>query len=290
MNSMNICLKPSRRWQRPGCFRRSRRLNSLMQRRFYFGYWWGLLIKIISGIFFVFCLCLSLEASSRALGPVRVLGPDWSPYYYQSDNKVKGYCHKIMKAVLKKAKVEAEFILYPWARAYTETLKVSNTVLCGLGRTPEREGLVYWIGPTLTSQKVNVYKLKSNKLRINNSADLLQHKIGVLRLSYSHEYLKKLGLKEDNMVAINDADQLTKVLYGRRVPLIIQGEKNFRDLSIKGEVPLSEVEVAYFAFSITEYIAISKGTPVHLVEALQESYQALEAAGELFIPDASTSN
>jgi len=248
------------------------------------------LIKIITGLFLIFCLCLSLEASSRALGAVKVLGPDWPPYYYQGDNKVEGHCHKIMKAVLKKAKVEAEFIIYPWARAYTETLKVSNTVLCGLGRTPEREQLVHWIGPTLTPQRVNVYKLKSNSLLINNSADLLQHKIGVLRLSYSHEYLKKLGLKDENMVAINHADQLTKVLYGRRVPLIIQGEKNFRDLSVRGEVPLSDVEVAYFAFSITEYIAISKGTPAHLVEALQESYRALEAAGELFIPDASTSN
>ena len=221
---------------------------------------------------------------------MRVLGPEWPPYYYQGDNKIEGHCHKIVKAVLKKAKVEAEFKIYPWARSYTETLKVNNTVLCGLGRTAEREQLVHWIGPTQSPQRVNVYKLRSNQLRINNSTDLLQHKIGMLRLSYSHEYLKKLGLKEENMVAINRADHLTKVLYGRRVPLIIQGEKNFRDLSMKGEVPLSEVEVAYFAFSITEYIAISKGTPTHLVEALQESYRSLESAGELFIPDASISN
>jgi len=247
------------------------------------------LIKIIAGFLYVFCLCLSLETRSNALGAVRVLGPDWPPYYYQGDHEIEGSCREIVNAVLKKAKVEAEFVLYPWSRAHTEILKVSNTVLCGLGRTAEREQLVHWIGPALTPQRVNVYKLKSNKLRINSSADLLQHKIGTLRLSYSHEYLKRLGLKEENIVAINHAEQLTKVLYGRRVPLIIQGEKNFRALSVQGEVPLEEMEVAYFAFPITEYIAISKGTPAHLVKALQESYRSLEAAGELFIPDGSSS-
>lgn len=243
------------------------------------------MIKLISGVLLTFCLCLSLEASSGALGAVRVVGPDWPPYYYQGNHEIEGSCREIMNAVLKKAKVEAEFVLYPWSRAHTEILKVSNTALCGLGRTPEREELVHWIGPALAPQKVNVYKLESNNLRINKASDLLQYKVGTLRLSYSHDYLKKLGLKEENIVAINHAEQLTKVLYGRRVPLIIQGEKNFRELSIQGEVPFNEIEVAYFAFSITEYIAVSKDTPDHIVKALQESYRALETAGELFIPD-----
>src|SRR4051812_9894106 len=64
------------------------------------------------------------------------------------NGKLTGFATEKLKVVLARSGIEADFMHYPWKRAYVLATTQSDTCVYSTTRLPEREKLFKWVGPT----------------------------------------------------------------------------------------------------------------------------------------------
>ena len=128
-----------------------------------------------------------------------------------------GSSTKIIKQVLKKARIDYDIRLYPWARSYEMALKNDNTMIYSILRTPEREKLFKWVCPISGSVELYLYKLKKRtKLNISNIEQAKNYSTGVTRNDFPHIRLKQLGFKDEQLlISPVDKSNIIMLLNGR---------------------------------------------------------------------------
>jgi polar amino acid transport system substrate-binding protein len=120
------------------------------------------------------------------------------PMQYVVGGEMVGDATEIVKAVLEKSGLEAEFKILPWARAYKKVLSEKNTLIYSLHRTPQREEQFYWIGPVSQLNVALMTQSDRHDFRIDNIQDAQAYVVGAIRNSSPHQYLLSKGFSEDN--------------------------------------------------------------------------------------------
>lgn len=85
--------------------------------------------------------------------------------------EVTGISTRLVRAMLQKADVGAEFRLMPWRRAFRLALSAPNTCLYTAVRTPEREARFQWVGPLFNSRWA-FFQRKGGTFEVNSLEDL----------------------------------------------------------------------------------------------------------------------
>jgi|GEM_PF-178691 len=203
-----------------------------------------------------------------------------SPFIYLENGELKGQSTEVVKALLKKLKVISKINVYPWARAYHLAQKKHNTLIYLIERLPENEDQFKWVG-TITPIDSYVYRLKSRSdIHINKLSDLSWYKVGVIRKSGAHLYLKMRGIKKvEDVVSIG---QNIKKLTAGRIDLLLAAKSSFilqvESLGLK----LEDFEEVYpiKELSIDGYLAFSKNTAEEIVNVFRRALARLKASGE----------
>lgn len=97
-------------------------------------------------------------------------------------NEIIGSATDTMKEIFKRAKMNYNMELLPWARAYNFALNRKNAVVFAASRTPERENLFKWVGPIGENSWVFFSlidpKTKAPKFKINSMEEAKKYVIG----------------------------------------------------------------------------------------------------------------
>lgn len=242
------------------------------------------------------CVLTLIVIASLMIGVVRaqditVVTYEWPPYNYTENGEIIGISTQIVRAVLNKAKVAAEYKVYPWARAYKMASEQKNILIYTIRRTPEREALFKWVGPITPPADSYFYKLKKRTdIVIHSLEDARQYKIGVTRDDSMHLFLLRHGFEEGTHLEVVTTDtQNLKRLFRERIDLIIWTEFT---LPLKAKalgLPFDQLEKVFLLWEDTEgyYMAFSKQTPDALVERVRTAMEQVrtERIIELTIED-----
>lgn len=210
--------------------------------------------------------------------PLKAVTSPMSPYQTLEHGEVSGSNTDWVRRLLDEAGVEAEFAIYPWARAYRLAQSEPNVLIYAIARTRERESEFLWIGH-IASFELAVL-VKSSKLQSLHYSLSQQQRLS-LALPRSHAVETLLQdlthFSQLDVFFTANTDEALLLLMNDRVDAVVENPLLLPELlqsyQLSGEalqvllpIPTSRADV---------YLAASKGTDAAVVERLQQVWQRL---------------
>lgn len=199
------------------------------------------------------------------------------PVFQQMENgQIAGSNTVLVRKILSTAQLQAEFQMYPWARAYSLALHQPDVLIYGMARTKEREALFHWIGP-IASFQLGFVRLKANKkAAVQQITDAKSLTIAVQRQDSSYDFLVSQGFVEGKqLVVVADAEQSWLLLANGKVDLIVENPVLLPALARTTALMQDAVELVYAIpqLELKAYLAASKTTRKDKLDKLKLAYQ-----------------
>jgi polar amino acid transport system substrate-binding protein len=208
---------------------------------------------------------------------IQMVSSNWYPYAYIDNGMPKGSAYQIGRDVLKKSQLPFEFLILPWARIYHEALNKDNYVVLGVGRTKRRENMFIWIGPLQLTQSINYFGLSGDAFALRDQKTL---RLGVERDSFADEYISD-QLYEYQIVRVKGPEQLLRMTLNGRLNLFLMSEYKLGELSRSLDIELRKFEYFEHAFTVTNYMALSRNSSEDIAKKLKRSYEQLKRKGKI---------
>lgn len=228
-------------------------------------------------------LWVALIALFSALGAfaqkITVVTEEYPPFnYMDSGKKITGMSTDVVEEVLKRAKIDYQLGMYPWARAYQMAQDEPNVAIYSIGRSEKREAMFKWVD-VIAPYNVFLYKLKTRTdIKASDLAGVKNLRIGAVREDVRAQYLEKQGVKMD---LVTDDGVNVKKLAAERIDLFPIDEMGVVALyKREGLDPASVVQVVKLeALSSGLYLAFSKQTPDEIVNKCKKALQDMHKDG-----------
>jgi polar amino acid transport system substrate-binding protein len=164
--------------------------------------------------------------------------------------------------------------LLPWRRAYTLALKRPDACLFSTTRTPERENLFKWVGPTDKAEWVLLGRA-DHGFQLRSLEDARPLRIGTYNGDARDEYLRKRGFQVDP--APNDLINPRKLLL-KRIDLWAASLRRGSDLLEKNG--WAEQIVPIYTFNhVKVYLACNRSVPDELIDRMNVALEAMDQDG-----------
>ncbi len=211
---------------------------------------------------------------------VAVVTEEMAPYNFldEKDKSVKGLSTELVHEILKRANVDYQIDVFPWARSYRMAQDTPNVAIYSMGRNEEREKLFKWVG-IVVNREVFVYKLKGRpEVKASTVEDLKAYRLGGIRDGIRTTYLKKEGLTVEE--ATDDASNIKK-LQSRRIDAFPIDEPNLVYLSERNGVDFDSMErlLKLEKMSGGLYMAFSLKTPDETVDKCRAALDSMVKDG-----------
>lgn len=212
---------------------------------------------------------------------------EYPKFWENSNGNLKGRSVSITEAVLKKSGLKFELVTRPWKRVYRDGQVAKNFMITCIGRTPLREDLFNWVGPTTPEISISFIALKSRNIKVSTNEDVSKYNIGVEAESYTEQYLlsfptlfEKKG-KNKNIYPLSAQKQLLKMLDKKRIDLLLVQESLIENLSKTYGHDKNDYETIKIAFKTAEYLSLSKNTNKKTLMLLKNAYNSLLKEGSI---------
>lgn len=179
-----------------------------------------------------------------------------------------------VREMLTRAAVPHRIDLLPWKRAYTLALQNPNTCVYSTSRTPEREALFKWVGPTDEAEWVLLGRA-DHKFPLRTLEDARPLRIGTYHGDARDEFLRARGFNVEPVQ--NDASNPKKLMLNR-IDLWAVGMR-------AGTLPPSMLEldkaiVPLLTFHrVKVYLACHRSVPDALVDKLNAALDTMRRDG-----------
>ncbi|WP_229455671.1 ABC transporter substrate-binding protein [Massilia sp. KIM] len=180
---------------------------------------------------------------------------------------------KVREAMLR-AGVTYSIELLPWKRAYTAALQRSDTCVYSTTRTPEREPLFKWVGPTDGAQWVLMGRA-DRQWRIGSLDEARGLRIGTYNGDARDHFLRERGLQVD--AAPNDLINPRKLLLGRIDLWAASLRSGSKVLEQHGWD--KQIVPVYVFNRIEVYLACNRGVPDEVVNRLNAAFAEIARDG-----------
>lgn len=191
-----------------------------------------------------------------------------------ADGSVIGSGTEKVREILKRAGVEYKIELLPWKRAYTQALENPDTCIYSTTRTPEREKLFQWIGPTDEGEWVLLGRA-DRQYGLKTLEDARRLRIGTYNGDARDEYLRARGFLVDP--APNDKVNPQKLMMNR-IDLwavsVRKGVPRLENSKWAGKI----VPVLVFN-QIKVYLACNPGVPAEVVSRMNAAMETMVKDG-----------
>lgn len=222
-----------------------------------------------------FILVVSIMPTFAYTQKIQVVTEDLAPYNYVVNNEIVGSNTRLVKYLLASQALDYTINAYPWARSYQIALKKKNVLIYTINRTPAREAKFHWIGRFPLTTEIAFYRLKSPLLINTDFTRLKELRVGTQINTANDQFLVQHDFK--HISRVSHIKQTIGMLLLGRVDLIIGSKEQIKQELIASGHPLSTVEYVAPAFMSEPSLAMSKQTPIALVERLRTAYQQLLA-------------
>ncbi|XOV80457.1 MAG: substrate-binding periplasmic protein [Aestuariibacter sp.] len=212
------------------------------------------------------CVFLQVHAAEQWL----VVTEDAPPLQYVIDGEVKGKSTEIVREVIQEAGMQAEFVVYPWARAFETARTRPNTLIYSMIRRPERESMFHWIGKIGRFQLSFVTLRENTGFSITSTAQAKQCIIGAMRDDFTHQYLNGEGFADSDLVIRSTLYELLNLLYKGRIDSFLVDQHLVGDLAEQLGFNSAEMQVAYLVpdLAVDIYLASNKHSDPETVTKL----------------------
>lgn len=210
---------------------------------------------------------------------LEVVTTDFPPYQFIEKNEISGKSSVIVKKMISKANLKANFSIYPWPRAYQLALNNKNTLIYSIARTPERENKFQWIGK-ITPFHVYFWKNKKRAdINLLNFEESKKYKIGGVFSDVKAEHLIKNGFILNKNIELVSSDVLNiNKLVANHIDLM-----PFDELSFKYKVEKEGYTIDQFEKTIEIpglyqelFVAASLNTSPKIIKKLKESLKTIK--------------
>lgn len=221
-------------------------------------------------------LLLYFNAAVLAAAPLRVVLELSPPHQTMVNGEVAGLTTALVKDMLKHAKLDARFEVYPWARAYKIAATTPNVLIYNMARTPEREGLFQWIGP-VGAYRLGLVKLKKrHDIQLKTLDDARAFITAVQRDDYAADYMMQQGFVVGKTLQLEpDIAQSWRMLAKGKVDLLIDDPHSIDDMLLQHNLSRQDIEFVYFIKALEQqtWLAVNKNSDAALVAKLKAAHQ-----------------
>lgn len=210
--------------------------------------------------------------------PLKAVTTPMSPYQTLEQGEVSGSNTDWVRRLLTEAGVEAEFAMYPWARAYQLAQSEPNVLIYAIARTEAREAEFEWIG-RIASFELAVLVKANQKAALHSR--LAQQQALSLALPRNHTAVPLVqSLSEAELLDVfytASTDEALQLLMNGRIDAVVENPLLLPELLKPYQLPGDAVKVLLPipASRADVYLAASKGTRAAVVERLQQAWQRL---------------
>jgi len=226
-------------------------------------------------------LFLTVVSTAAWGGRITVLTYEWAPFNFEEDGQIKGIAADVTREALRRAGVEGEVQMCPWARAYRWTKEGENVMLFTIARTAEREEHFKFLCPVAPPVKNVFFKLAERKdIEIRSLEDARSYRIGVQDEDVLHQLLLRAGFETGGNlfpVALNEQN-LRKLLSGR-VDLMAGHDLPTLHLLKRMGQPKERIQVVYTFDTFEECAAFGRKASEDLVDKIRKNLETLEREG-----------
>lgn len=221
-------------------------------------------------------LMLCVSAAVPAATPLRVVLELSPPHQTMVNGEVAGLTTALVKDMLKHAKLDAPFEVYPWARAYKIAATTPNVLIYNMARTPEREGLFQWIGP-IGAYRLGLVKLKKRRdIQLKTLDDARAFITAVQRDDYAADYMLQQGFLVGKTLQLEpDISQSWLMLANGKVDLLIDDPHSIDAMLLQHNLSRKDIEFVYFIKALEQqtWLAVNKNSDPTLVARLKAAHQ-----------------
>ncbi|MCQ8878866.1 transporter substrate-binding domain-containing protein [Pseudoalteromonas shioyasakiensis] len=220
-----------------------------------------------------------------AVQTLTIYTEQFPPYNFSNKGQLQGINLDITRTLCERVKVECQFELLPWARAYQLAQNNSAAGLVSTARTVQRETLFQWVGP-LVSSRTFFYRLATNKHI--NPTDLNQvsaYSLGLVRGNVYEQLVYEVGFEADkNLLQFSHHYEYMNLFFKNKIDLIL-GSEYVLDYQLqqfghggKEVVKLVELPVEKLGGN---YLAFNKAVPKEIIAQFNVQLQRLREEGEI---------
>ncbi|MES2150849.1 MAG: ABC transporter substrate-binding protein [Pseudomonadota bacterium] len=219
--------------------------------------------------------CVARPAPAAAQPPRLYLTTEYSPPASMlAAGEVIGLSTEKVREVMQRSGVLYSVELLPWKRAYTAALQRADACVFSTTRTPEREALFKWVGPTDEADWVLLGRADRN-LQLRSLEDARTLRIGTYNGDARDEYLRARGFLVDS--APNDTLNPKKLLMNR-IDLWAAGLRP--GSAVIAQNGWGEQIVPLLTFNhIKVYLACNRAVPDALIEKMNGALEAMARDG-----------
>lgn len=228
------------------------------------------------------CLALAACLPARAQAPQQegalyIATEEAAPSSMRdAGGRVVGIATDKIRAAMARAGVAYTIETLPWKRAYAAARERTDACVYSTTRTPEREALFKWVGPTDSAQWVLMARVDRG-IALKSLDDARPYRIGTYRGDARDDYLRSRGFMVDT--APHDLINPHKLLLGRIdlwAASLRRGSTVLEQNGWKGKI------VPVFTFSRQDvFLACNRGVPDAVIGRLNDAFAALGRDGTL---------
>ncbi|WDD97598.1 substrate-binding periplasmic protein [Thalassomonas actiniarum] len=218
---------------------------------------------------------------------INIVTEPWPPNIYMNEaGIISGPLTEKVLDIMARAKLSYSLNIYPWPRAYNYALSDQNVLIYPIFKTKAREPFFHFICPLSTKVDLFFVKLSKRKdIKVKTLADAKKYRIGLIREDYDHALLLQHGFKDGQQLDANtdDLSTLRKLIKGR-IDLMMQSRSSIYENIASQGLDKSLIELAYKfkdEHLAENCIALSKTTPLFVVEKIRKAADEINRAGPL---------
>lgn len=204
---------------------------------------------------------------------------EYPPINYSAEGKPSGIGTAIVAEIMRRAGITTTVAVVPWARGYRTVQTTPNTGLFVTSRTPQRETMFHWVGPLVRTQGM-LYARRSAQISIGSLADAAKlGQVAVPRDWYLQQLLENAGLK--NLYPVVTPVNAFQMLQSGRVSLAAIDDVNLHSTVKELGLDAADFVAVHRVAESLNYLALSPGTPEHVVQAATRAFESMKADGTL---------
>lgn len=223
-------------------------------------------------------------------GSIHINTEEFAPLNYsdKETGEIKGFATEIVKKVFENAKIPYKLRIYPWARAYNNTLKKSNHLIFSMGRNDKREKLFKWVFPVSQLRWTKLYRKRngppqSNVKNVKEGIDTKGIFVAV-RNSDQEAALQKLGVPKEQIQIVDSYPQMWKMIQKERVHFALGGKATPDNIKEAG-LTMDAIEEVEVVRSVQNFLGANLELSEEIFSKLRKSYDELLDKGEIQLPE-----
>ena len=194
--------------------------------------------------------------------------------FYRPDGTLSGLAVEIVKEIQKRTGNTDRIKVVPWARGYLELQTLPNVVLFATARTPERNALFKWIGPT-DEKRYSLFVKSDSNLVLKTLDDARKlSAIGVYKDDVRDLYLTGQGFKNLDRT-IDNISNVKKLMAGR-IDAFAFATTGVAELAQTAGYNGGDLKEALPFLKVQLYIAISQATPEATFKAWDKAFKDMK--------------